>query len=86
MQRLPNGNALVGLARPGRLVEMTPDDEVVWEYINPVTADDGIVTTVITSEQTNVFGGWSPYRYPPDHPGLAGKDLTPQGPITEFHD
>ncbi len=86
VQRLPNGNALVGLARPGRLVEMTPDDEVVWEYINPVTPDDGIVTTVITSEQTNIFGGWSPYRYPPDYPGLAGKDLTPQGPITEFHD
>ena len=32
------------------------------------------------------MGGWSPNRYSPDHPGLAGKDLTPMGPITEFHD
>ena len=86
VQRLPNGNTLISLARPGRLVEVAPDGEVVWEYVNPVTAEDGIVTTVITSRHTNTMGGWSPYRYSPDHPGLAGKDLTPKGPITEFHD
>ena len=86
VQRLPNGNTLISLARPGRLVEVTPDDEVVWEYVNPVTAEAGIVTTVIASEHTNILGGWSPIRYSPDHPGLAGKDLTPKGPITEFHE
>ncbi len=85
VQRLPNGNSLVGLARPGRLVEMTPDDEVVWEYVNPVTANHGIVKTVITGVHTITGGGWSPYRYAADHPGLVGRDLTPKGPITEFH-
>ena len=30
------------LARVGRLLEVTPDGEVVWEYVNPVT-EDGIV-------------------------------------------
>ena len=86
VQRLPNGNSLVSLARPGRLVEVAPDGEVVWEYVNPVTPEDGIVTSVITSMHTNILGGWSPFRYAPDHPGLAGKDLSPKGPITEFHD
>ena len=85
VQRLPNGNTLVGLARPGRLLEITPDGEVVWEYVNPVTREEGIVTTVITSRHTNTLGGWSPYRYAPDHPGLADKDLTPKGPISRFH-
>ena len=85
VQRLPNGNSLVSLARPGRLVEVAPDGEVVWEYVNPVTAQDGIVSTVITSMHTNILGGWSPFRYAPDHPGLAGRDLSPMGPITEFH-
>ena len=85
VQRLPNGNTLVSLARPGRLVEVAPDGEVVWEYVSPVTADDGMVTTVITSMHTNILGGWSPFRYAPHHPVLAGKDLSPKGPITEFN-
>ena len=85
VQRLPNGNSLVSLARPGRLVEVAPDGEVVWEYVNPVTAEDGVVTTIVTSMHTNILGGWSPFRYAPEHPGLAGRDLSPKGPITEFH-
>jgi hypothetical protein len=85
VQRLPNGNTMVQLARVGRLMEITPDGEIVWEYVNPVTSD-GIVKTFITSEHENVFGGWSPLRYLEDFPGLQGKDLTPKGLITDFHD
>ena len=85
VQRLPNGNTMVQLARVGRLLEITPDGEIVWEYVNPVTAD-GIVKTLITSEHENVFGGWSPLRFLEDFPGLRGHDLTPKGPITEYHD
>ena len=83
-QRLPNGNTMAQLARVGRLLEIAPDGEVVWEYVNPIT-NAGIVKTLITSEHENTFGGWSPLRYPVDFPGLAGKDLSPKGPITAFH-
>lgn len=31
-QRLSNGNTLVGDARAGRVIEVTPDKKVVWEY------------------------------------------------------
>ncbi|MFP6828443.1 MAG: hypothetical protein VCC36_05280 [Gammaproteobacteria bacterium] len=86
VQRMPNGNTLVQLARVGRMLEITPRGEAVWEYANPVTWDSGIVTTRITSEHESTFAGWSPVRYPPDFPGLEGKDLTPKGPITNFHD
>ena len=34
-QRLPNGNTLINEGRSGRLFEVTPDKDVVWEYINP---------------------------------------------------
>lgn len=34
-QRLPNGNTLITEGSDGRLIEVTPDHEVVWEYINP---------------------------------------------------
>jgi hypothetical protein len=34
-QRLPNGNTLVCLGVFGTLLEVTPEGEVVWEYISP---------------------------------------------------
>ena len=68
------------------MFEITPRGEVVWEYVNPVTWDSGIVTTRITLEHESTFAGWSPVRYPSDFPGLEGKDLTPKGPITNFLD
>ena len=34
-QRLPNGNTLVCEGQPGRIFEVTPERETVWEYINP---------------------------------------------------
>ncbi len=34
-QRLPNGNTLVTEGSDGRLIEVTPEHEIVWEYINP---------------------------------------------------
>jgi hypothetical protein len=38
-QRLPNGNTLVTEGAEGRLFEVTPEFEIVWEYVNP---DGGI--------------------------------------------
>ena len=34
-QRLPNGNTLITEGRSGRLFEVTPERDIVWEYINP---------------------------------------------------
>ncbi len=33
--RLPNGNTLITETIPGRVIEVTPQKEIVWEYINP---------------------------------------------------
>jgi outer membrane protein assembly factor BamB len=35
-QRLPNGNTLITEGAPGRLLEVTADRRVVWEYVYPV--------------------------------------------------
>jgi hypothetical protein len=35
-QRLPNGNTLITESDGGRLLEVTPAGEIVWEYVNPV--------------------------------------------------
>lgn len=34
-QRLPNGNTLITESKCGRLFEVTPEYEIVWEYISP---------------------------------------------------
>ena len=34
-QRLPNGNTLITQGSDGRIFEVTPEHEIVWEYINP---------------------------------------------------
>lgn len=34
-QRLPNGNTLITESDTGRVFEVTPDGEVVWEYFSP---------------------------------------------------
>jgi hypothetical protein len=34
-QRLPNGNSLIVEGSGGRIIEVTPGHELVWEYISP---------------------------------------------------
>ena len=41
-QRLPNGNTLISESNRGRAFEVTPENEVVWEFFNPHRAgEDG---------------------------------------------
>jgi len=39
MQRLPNGNTLICEGDNGRLLEVTPEHETVWEYLAPYTTE-----------------------------------------------
>lgn len=34
-RRLPNGNTLINEGMNGRFFQVTPDGEIVWEYVNP---------------------------------------------------
>jgi len=38
-ERLPNGNTLICDSHWGRLFEVTPDGEIVWEYLNPFSVE-----------------------------------------------
>lgn len=48
-RRLPNGNTLITEGSFGRIFQVTPDGEVVWEYINPYfeARPDGVVTNAV---------------------------------------
>lgn len=71
-QRLPNGNTLICEATRGRIFEVTPEKEVVWEFINPFR----------TYYRAGMFGKtnimYRAYRYGVDYEGLRGKDLDPE--------
>jgi len=40
-QRLPNGNTLIAESDPGRTFEVTPEGEIVWEFLCPDFYQDG---------------------------------------------
>lgn len=76
-QRLPNGNTLLCEGANGRLTEVTPAEEVVWEYINPASAF-GPLAQGSNPVNNAVF---LVRRYGPGFSGFDGRDLTPGEPI-----
>jgi len=71
-QRLPNGNTLICEGPSGHFFEVTPDKELVWEYINPFFYQAALKPLGYTNYAFRAI------RYAPDYPGLKGKDLDPQ--------
>ncbi len=74
-ERLPNGNTLICEGAPGRVFEVTPNKEIVWEYVNPFTAEDGAATGSGPNVYRNAL--FRAHRYGVDYPGLQGKELDP---------
>ena len=64
-QRLPNGNTLIDEGADGRMFEVTPGHEIVWEYVSPFFAD--------AKETQN--GVYRAYRVPYDWVPQAGKPI-----------
>ena len=79
VQRLPNGNTLITEADAGRLLEVTPDGETAWEFVNPISRDglirQGDSTRSDTGRSLNSL--FRVRKYPVDHPAFAGRDMTP---------
>lgn len=85
-QRLPNGNTLICEGDNGTFIEVSHDSQVVWKYINPVTDSPRLyqgetVPGNPTGKQNNTFRATS---YPPEYPGLAGRNLTLGYPLERY--
>lgn len=68
-ERQPNGNTVIIETAKGRMFEVTPSGEIVWEYVNPR------YTQYVGRLKNEI---WRVHRYPCDYPGLKGKDLAPE--------
>ena len=77
-QLLPNGNFLVCAGRWGYNYEVTPQDQLVWEYITPFVrgqrAMQGDSTLMINNNLT-----FRIKRYPITFEGFNGRDLDAKG-------
>ena len=71
-QQLENGNFFINEGNEGRLLEVTDQGEVVWEYVVPIRYDSPIGQGI-----TNRFNSFRAYKYPPDYPGFEGQDMAP---------
>jgi hypothetical protein len=71
-QRLPNGNTFICYGNYGRMIEVTPAGETVWEYENPRFRRHAD-TPKRTGTGFVIEPWWTfrAYKYAPDYPGLS---------------
>lgn len=69
-ERLPNGNTLICEGAKGRVIEVTTEKELVWEYINPF-----FTRNPRFGDGVNFL--FRAHRYGPEYPALQGRDLDP---------
>ena len=77
-QQLPNGNILICMGPQGEFFEIDSNEEIGWNYINPVTRDGPLIQGDSPAGVNPVF---RVLKYGTDYPAFTGKTLTPQGNI-----
>ena len=74
-QKLENGNTLICETTKGRIFEVTQENEIVWEYLNPFLA---LRPAYWMFKESLVAWVFQAHRYSPDYNGLKDKDLDPE--------
>jgi hypothetical protein len=81
-ERLKNGNTFACAGTDGRLLELSPAGEIVWEYRNPfggsLVMADGKPATAGSDERP--YAVFRATRIPTDHPFLKDRTLKPLDP------
>lgn len=72
-QRMKNGNTLVCLGRPGRVIELSATGEIVWEYRNPMWAGQPVNQGDTVLEPFGIM--FRMHRYFPEYSGFHGKSM-----------
>ncbi|MBW1916035.1 MAG: aryl-sulfate sulfotransferase [Deltaproteobacteria bacterium] len=83
-QRLPNGNTLITNGIYGVFFEVTPENDIVWEYVNPISKGGPLKQgDLIPVDQKDhaLTADFKVERYPLDYAGLKGRDLAPGEPL-----
>ncbi len=79
IQVLPNDNYLITDGRHGYSFELTPENEVVWEYVTPFKGGLPVTQGDVLDINNNLT--FRMKRYPIDYEAFMGKTLEPNGYI-----
>jgi hypothetical protein len=71
-QRLPNGNTMITEGVGGRIFEVTPEHETVWEYISPYSGPHNVANQVYRAYR--VPYDWIPQLEKPEEVAIAPVD------------
>lgn len=77
VQVLPNGNVLICAGRQGYILEVTPDEEIVWEYEVPLLGGSPVAQGIELDVNNNLT--FSVTRYPMNFEAFNERDLSPKG-------
>ncbi|MCF8248027.1 MAG: aryl-sulfate sulfotransferase [Saprospiraceae bacterium] len=78
--RMKNGNTFINEGTKGRIFEVTPTGETVWEYANPYRGEIRKLNGDPNSPMPMAYSLFRATFIPADHPGLAGHKLEPIDP------
>lgn len=78
-QKLPNGNILICEGAKGNFFEIDSNEEIVWNYINPVNNNTGNVFNQGENALNNL--SFRALKYPLDYVAFTGKNLNPGNTI-----
>ncbi len=76
-QILPNGNILACSGRQGYMVELNPENEIVWEYVTPLLRGNAVDQGTMLELNNNLT--FRAFRYPPEYSAFDGRDLSAKG-------
>lgn len=77
-RRLPNGNTFIDEGQSGRFFQVTPDGEIVWEYVNPYAKVGKNSTGRPTSNNAVYRGQPVPYSWVPAATPHTEKAVVPK--------
>ncbi|TFG75087.1 MAG: hypothetical protein E4H26_06705 [Flavobacteriales bacterium] len=78
--RMENGNTFINAGPMGRFFEVTPENDIVWEYLNPYRGNATKPNGDPEDPMPMTFSTFRSTFVPADHPALRGKELTPWDP------
>jgi len=81
VERLTNGNTLISVGPQGRFFEVTPENEIVWEYWMPYYGDIRIADGT-TAQPIGPFhyAAFRVNHFGPKHPAFEGRKMKPIKP------
>ena len=75
-RQLPNGNILICEGRDAYFFEIDTNNDIVWEYISPISNADGSTYDQGEMPPPNNFA-FRAMKFPLDYSAFDGRDLTP---------